>query len=51
MARIILLLLVFAGIGFAFYLIVKEGLCKQLSQIEKIQTRINAYDQQRKRIK
>lgn len=35
MAGIILLLLVFADIGFAFYLIVKEGLCKQLSQIEK----------------
>ena len=44
----IILLLIFAGFGFALYLIVKEGLCEQLSQIDKTQERINAYAQQRK---
>lgn len=44
----IILLLIFAGFGYAFYLIVKEGLCEQLSKIDKTQTRINAYAQKRK---
>lgn len=47
----IILLLIFAGFGFALYLIVKEGLCGQLSQIDKTQERINAYARQRKEIK
>lgn len=44
----LILLLIFAGFGYAFYLIIKEGLCEQLSKIDKIQTRINAYTQQQK---
>lgn len=43
----ITLLLIFAGFGYALYLIVKEGLCGQLSKIEKTQDRINAYTQQK----
>lgn len=39
----IILLLIFAGFGYAFYLIVKEGLCGQLSQIDKTQERINEH--------
>ena len=48
MTEIIVLLLIFGGFGYALYLIVKEGLCKQLSKIDKTQARINAYAQQRK---
>ena len=44
----IILLLIFAGFGYALYLIVKEGLCEQLSQIGKTQERINTYAWQRK---
>lgn len=44
----IILLLIFAGFGYALYLIVKEGLCEQLSQIDKTQERINTYARQRK---
>lgn len=40
--------LIFAGFGYAFYLIIKKGLCEQLSKIDKIQTRINTYTQQQK---
>lgn len=47
----IILLLIFAGFGYALYLIVKEGLCEQLSKIDKTQARINAYAQQRKKNK
>ena len=47
----LILLLVFAAFGYALYLIVKEGLCEQLSQIDKTQERINAYAQQRKETK
>lgn len=36
----LILLLIFAGFGYAFYLIIKEGLCEQLLKIDKIQTRI-----------
>lgn len=39
----LILLLVFAGFCLALYLIVKEGLCGQLSQIDRIQARINAH--------
>lgn len=39
----IILLLIFAGFGYALYLIVKEGLCEQLSQIDKTQERINEH--------
>jgi hypothetical protein len=44
----IILLLIFIGFGYALYLIVKEGLCGQLSQIDKTQERINAYARQQK---
>lgn len=44
----IILLLIFAGFGYALYLIVKKGLCEQLSQIDKTQERINVYARQRK---
>lgn len=47
----IILLFIFAGFSFALYLIVKEGLCEQLSQIDKTQERINTYARQRKEIK
>lgn len=47
----IILLFIFVGFGFALYLIVKEGLCEQLSQIDKVQERINAYARQRKETK
>lgn len=43
----LILLLVFASFGFALYLIVKEGLCEQLSQIDRINTRINAHVQRK----
>lgn len=39
----ITLLLIFAGFGYALYLIVKEGLCEQLSKIEQTQARINEH--------
>lgn len=44
----LVLLLIFVGFGYALYLIIKEGLCEQLSKIEKTQARINAYAQERK---
>lgn len=43
MTEIIVLLLIFGGFGYAFYLIVKEGLCEQLSKIEQTQARINEH--------
>lgn len=48
MTEIIVLLLIFGGFGYAFYLLIKEGLCGQLSKIDKTQAHINAYAQQRK---
>lgn len=48
MTSIIVSLLIFAGFGYAFYLLIKEGLCGQLSKIDKTQVRINAYAKQRK---
>lgn len=43
----IILLLIFIGFGFALNLIVKEGLCGQLSQIDRIHTRINTHVQRK----
>jgi len=43
----LILLLVLASFGFALYLIVKEGLCGQLSKIDRIHARINAHVQRK----
>ena len=43
MAGILLLLVIFGGFGYAFYLLVTEGLGGQLSKIEQTQARINEH--------
>lgn len=41
MTGILLLLIIFGGFGYAFYLLVTEGLGGQLSKIEQTQAHIN----------
>ena len=43
MTGILLLLVIFGGFGYAFYLLITEGLGGQLSKIEQTQSLINEH--------